>query len=95
MLITSVISIISIYWLMILILCCSSLLPAIVSEPDGLSCLLQVDPGNTGKVGAADAAQFLKKSGLSDSTLGQVRQNNHITEHLKTLRCSAGAVGRK
>ncbi|KAG1929262.1 epidermal growth factor receptor substrate 15-like 1 isoform X1 [Pimephales promelas] len=32
----------------------------------------QVDPGNTGKVGAADAAQFLKKSGLSDSTLGQI-----------------------
>ncbi|XP_067308943.1 epidermal growth factor receptor substrate 15-like 1 isoform X2 [Pseudorasbora parva] len=32
----------------------------------------QVDPGNTGKVGAVDAAQFLKKSGLSDSTLGQI-----------------------
>ncbi|KAJ8011495.1 hypothetical protein DPEC_G00058820 [Dallia pectoralis] len=32
----------------------------------------QVDPGNTGKVGAADAAQFLKKSGLSDSTLGKI-----------------------
>ncbi|XP_058655619.1 epidermal growth factor receptor substrate 15-like 1 isoform X2 [Onychostoma macrolepis] len=32
----------------------------------------QVDPGNTGKVGAAEAAQFLKKSGLSDSTLGQI-----------------------
>ncbi|KAA0718532.1 Epidermal growth factor receptor substrate 15-like 1 [Triplophysa tibetana] len=31
----------------------------------------QVDPGNTGKVDAAEAAQFLKKSGLSDSTLGQ------------------------
>ncbi|XP_038819870.1 epidermal growth factor receptor substrate 15-like isoform X2 [Salvelinus namaycush] len=31
----------------------------------------QVDLGNTGKVGAADAAQFLKKSGLSDSTLGK------------------------
>uniref|UniRef100_A0A9J7ZS87 Epidermal growth factor receptor substrate 15-like 1 n=1 Tax=Cyprinus carpio carpio TaxID=630221 RepID=A0A9J7ZS87_CYPCA len=32
----------------------------------------QVDPGNTGKVGAEEAAQFLKKSGLSDSTLGQI-----------------------
>ncbi|XP_065118061.1 epidermal growth factor receptor substrate 15-like 1 isoform X2 [Paramisgurnus dabryanus] len=32
----------------------------------------QVDPGNTGKVGAAEAAQFLKKTGLSDSTLGQI-----------------------
>uniref|UniRef100_A0A673W6P9 EH domain-containing protein n=1 Tax=Salmo trutta TaxID=8032 RepID=A0A673W6P9_SALTR len=33
---------------------------------------LQVDLGNTGKVGAADAAQFLNKSGLSDSTLGKI-----------------------
>ncbi|XP_066508433.1 epidermal growth factor receptor substrate 15-like 1 isoform X2 [Hoplias malabaricus] len=32
----------------------------------------QVDPGNTGKVGAVEAAQFLKKSGLSDSTLGKI-----------------------
>ncbi|XP_051554834.1 epidermal growth factor receptor substrate 15-like 1 isoform X3 [Myxocyprinus asiaticus] len=32
----------------------------------------QVDPGNTGKVGATEAAQFLKRSGLSDSTLGQI-----------------------
>ncbi|XP_035384379.1 epidermal growth factor receptor substrate 15-like 1 isoform X3 [Electrophorus electricus] len=32
----------------------------------------QVDPGNTGKVGAAEAAQFLKKSGLSDSTLSKI-----------------------
>ncbi|XP_046882808.1 epidermal growth factor receptor substrate 15-like 1 isoform X2 [Hypomesus transpacificus] len=32
----------------------------------------QVDPGNTGKIRAADAAQFLKKSGLSDSTLGKI-----------------------
>ncbi|XP_045061909.1 epidermal growth factor receptor substrate 15-like 1 [Coregonus clupeaformis] len=32
----------------------------------------QVDLGNTGTVGAADAAQFLKKSGLSDSTLGKI-----------------------
>ncbi|XP_062843585.1 epidermal growth factor receptor substrate 15-like 1 isoform X1 [Trichomycterus rosablanca] len=32
----------------------------------------QVDPGNTGKVGAAEAAQFLKQSGLSDSTLRMI-----------------------
>ncbi|XP_078143805.1 epidermal growth factor receptor substrate 15-like 1 isoform X1 [Centroberyx gerrardi] len=32
----------------------------------------QVDPGNTGKIAAGDAAQFLKKSGLSDSTLGKI-----------------------
>ncbi|KAI4878631.1 hypothetical protein NFI96_033604, partial [Prochilodus magdalenae] len=31
-----------------------------------------VDPGNTGKVGAAEAAQFLKKSGLSASTLSKL-----------------------
>uniref|UniRef100_A0A3Q1BS94 EH domain-containing protein n=1 Tax=Amphiprion ocellaris TaxID=80972 RepID=A0A3Q1BS94_AMPOC len=33
------------------------------------SCFLT---GNTGKISAGDAAQFLKKSGLSDSTLGKV-----------------------
>ncbi|KAM3603980.1 uncharacterized protein V6R79_004798 [Siganus canaliculatus] len=32
----------------------------------------QLDPGNTGKIAAGDAAQFLKKSGLSDSTLGKI-----------------------
>ncbi|XP_058274491.1 epidermal growth factor receptor substrate 15-like 1 isoform X2 [Hemibagrus wyckioides] len=32
----------------------------------------QVDPGNMGKVGAAEAAQFLKRSGLSDSTLSKI-----------------------
>ncbi|KAM6948375.1 epidermal growth factor receptor substrate 15-like 1 [Aplochiton taeniatus] len=32
----------------------------------------QVDTENTGKVLAGDAAQFLKKSGLSDSTLGKI-----------------------
>lgn len=69
-------------------MCCSSLVPVIMSDSDSLSCLLQVDPGNTGKVGAAEAAQFLKKTGLSDSTLGQVRINNHVPEHLKALRCN-------
>ncbi|XP_039999924.1 epidermal growth factor receptor substrate 15-like 1 isoform X3 [Xiphias gladius] len=32
----------------------------------------QLDPVNTGKISAGDAAQFLKKSGLSDSTLGKI-----------------------
>ncbi|RVE62077.1 hypothetical protein OJAV_G00177230 [Oryzias javanicus] len=32
----------------------------------------QLDPGNTGKISAAEAAQFLKKSGLPDSTLGKI-----------------------
>ncbi|KAG7229073.1 hypothetical protein INR49_013192 [Caranx melampygus] len=32
----------------------------------------QLDPTNTGKVSAGDAAQFLKKSGLPDSTLGKI-----------------------
>ncbi|XP_017266428.1 epidermal growth factor receptor substrate 15-like 1 isoform X1 [Kryptolebias marmoratus] len=32
----------------------------------------QLDPGNTGKISPGDAAQFLKKSGLSDSTLGKI-----------------------
>uniref|UniRef100_A0A4W5LZN8 Uncharacterized protein n=1 Tax=Hucho hucho TaxID=62062 RepID=A0A4W5LZN8_9TELE len=38
---------------------------------------LQMDLGNTGKVGATDAAQFLKKSGLSDSTLEKVSSTFH------------------
>uniref|UniRef100_A0A3B4ALK1 EH domain-containing protein n=1 Tax=Periophthalmus magnuspinnatus TaxID=409849 RepID=A0A3B4ALK1_9GOBI len=33
---------------------------------------MKLDPGNTGKISAGDAAQFLKKSGLSDSTLGKI-----------------------
>ncbi|KAJ8332494.1 hypothetical protein SKAU_G00422830 [Synaphobranchus kaupii] len=32
----------------------------------------QVDPRSTGRVGATEAALFLKKSGLSDSTLGKI-----------------------
>ncbi|KAL6104028.1 uncharacterized protein ACO6RY_13846 [Pungitius sinensis] len=32
----------------------------------------QLDSANTGKISAGDAAQFLKKSGLSDSTLGKI-----------------------
>lgn len=33
---------------------------------------VQVDPGNTGRVGPTEAALFLKKSGLPDITLGKV-----------------------
>uniref|UniRef100_A0A3Q1JDJ3 Epidermal growth factor receptor pathway substrate 15 like 1 n=1 Tax=Anabas testudineus TaxID=64144 RepID=A0A3Q1JDJ3_ANATE len=33
---------------------------------------IQLDPGSTGRISAGDAAQFLKKSGLSDSTLGKI-----------------------
>lgn len=36
---------------------------------------LQVDPAYTGRVGASEAALFLKKSGLSDIILGKVRQD--------------------
>uniref|UniRef100_A0A3B3ZH62 Uncharacterized protein n=1 Tax=Periophthalmus magnuspinnatus TaxID=409849 RepID=A0A3B3ZH62_9GOBI len=32
----------------------------------------QVDPGNTGRVGPTEAALFLKKSGLPDTTLGKI-----------------------
>ncbi|NXR98718.1 EP15R factor, partial [Oxylabes madagascariensis] len=34
--------------------------------------LLQVDPAYTGRVGASEAALFLKKSGLSDIILGKI-----------------------
>lgn len=37
-----------------------------------LAVLVQVDPGNTGRVGPTEAALFLKKSGLPDMTLGKV-----------------------
>uniref|UniRef100_A0A3Q2XBU3 EH domain-containing protein n=1 Tax=Hippocampus comes TaxID=109280 RepID=A0A3Q2XBU3_HIPCM len=32
----------------------------------------KLDPVNSGKISAGDAAQFLKKSGLSDNTLGKI-----------------------
>lgn len=34
--------------------------------------LLQVDPSSTGRIGAGEAALFLKRSGLSDAVLGKV-----------------------
>lgn len=44
---------------------------------------LQLDPGNSGKISAGDAAQFLKKSGLSDSTLGKVGHTHiHPQTHI-------------
>uniref|UniRef100_A0A669C3S2 Epidermal growth factor receptor substrate 15-like 1 n=1 Tax=Oreochromis niloticus TaxID=8128 RepID=A0A669C3S2_ORENI len=52
-----------------------SLLPlklAIRGNPVYENYYRQLDPGNTGKISAGDAAQFLKKSGLSDSTLGKI-----------------------
>uniref|UniRef100_A0A8B9HA35 EH domain-containing protein n=1 Tax=Astyanax mexicanus TaxID=7994 RepID=A0A8B9HA35_ASTMX len=51
----------------------ATLIPRISSgNPVYESFYRQVDPANTGRVGAAEAAQFLKKSGLSDSTLGKI-----------------------
>uniref|UniRef100_A0A8D0AEA7 Epidermal growth factor receptor pathway substrate 15 like 1 n=1 Tax=Sander lucioperca TaxID=283035 RepID=A0A8D0AEA7_SANLU len=57
----------------------------------------QLDPGNTGKISAGDAAQFLKKSGLSDSTLGKIWDladsegkgylDRRVTLHFSVLLC--------
>lgn len=49
---------------------------------------LQLDPGNNGKISAGDAAQFLKKSGLSDSTLGKVghSQRQHVHRFDQTFQ---------
>lgn len=38
---------------------------------------LQVDPAYTGRIGASEAALFLKKSGLSDIILGKVGKMKH------------------
>lgn len=35
-------------------------------------CRVQVDPNGSGRVAAADAAVFLKRSGLADLVLGKV-----------------------
>lgn len=43
-----------------------------------------MDPGNLGKVGATEAAQFLKRSGLSDSTLGKVSHSSSASSKLLT-----------
>ena len=40
---------------------------------------LQVDPAGSGRVAAADAALFLKRSGLADLVLGKVSAAPHHT----------------
>lgn len=50
---------------------------------------MQVDPTGSGRVAAADAAQFLKRSGLADLVLGKVSKDSiqccHITPLLSLL----------
>lgn len=38
-------------------------------------CCMQVDPTGSGRVAAADAALFLKRSGLADLVLGKVSEH--------------------
>lgn len=45
-----------------------------------LTAMVKVDPGNTGRVAPTEAALFLKKSGLSDVTLGKVT-NTRVQRH--------------
>lgn len=40
------------------------------------NCCVQVDPTGSGRVAAADAALFLKRSGLADLVLGKVRKES-------------------
>uniref|UniRef100_A0A287DGI8 Epidermal growth factor receptor substrate 15-like 1 n=1 Tax=Ictidomys tridecemlineatus TaxID=43179 RepID=A0A287DGI8_ICTTR len=55
---------------------CSPIIPVIPEIPTGNplyeSYYKQVDPAYTGRVGASEAALFLKKSGLSDIILGKI-----------------------
>lgn len=46
---------------------CGALMPALSDPP-------QVDPSGSGRVPAADAALFLKRSGLADLVLGKVNK---------------------
>ena len=41
----------------------------------------RLDPNNTGRVAPMDAAKFLKSSGLSDHTLGKVRESKSVMWH--------------
>lgn len=50
-----------------------------------LAVLFQVDPAYTGRVGASEAALFLKKSGLSDIILGKVGKMKHSLLAMQTL----------
>ena len=40
-------------------------------------CLFQADVGGSGAIGAMDAAAYLKKSGLPETLLAQVRNIYH------------------
>lgn len=51
-----------------------------------LAVLFQVDPTYTGRVGASEAALFLKKSGLSDIILGKVGRMKHSLLHASLCR---------
>lgn len=57
------------WWVLPYLLLCFLKLHLSVAPP------LQVDPAYTGRVGASEAALFLKKSGLSDIILGKVCQD--------------------
>ena len=51
----------------------------------------QVDPKNIGSIGALDAANFLKKSGLSSAVLGKVRcQWSTLSDDLITIFNNVG-----
>ena len=55
----------------------------------------QADPGNTGSLGALDAANFMKKSGLNDKALSQVmiiitRLQTHVLTLLELTTKSEG-----
>jgi len=53
----------------------------------------RLDPNNTGRVAPMDAAKFLKSSGLSDHTLGKVRESKSVmcpSQSLFTRHLSIG-----
>ena len=51
-----------------------------------LSVCVQVDPTGSGRVAAADAALFLKRSGLADLVLGKVsKESVKELQHLSAV----------
>ncbi len=48
---------------------------------------LQVDPTGSGRVAAADAALFLKRSGLADLVLGKVSKKSNQCSSMTSLLC--------
>lgn len=52
-----------------------------------MSVCVQVDPTGSGRVGAADAALFLKRSGLADLVLGKVRKDTHLSTEATPQGC--------